>query len=246
MMADLHYFAFYPRDFASDGAVEAMSTKAVGAYILLLCKAWFETPAGTIPDDDMTLARWARMSDMDWDSVKAEVMAAFRKSGGRWKQKRLAEEYAKAHNKSEALSQAGRKGAEARYRPGHSQAMPTEQQQQQKQNRTNLAEQHGEAFRLSGLAADAAPKELLRACGISGTTLEKLAHCDNADAGRIRQVCAELAARNGAIGNPAGLLASTLAAEWNVSLSKRTVGASDLRVNDTLRKARDRARGMKA
>lgn len=161
----LHFFSFYPRDFASDGAVEAMSTKAVGAYILLLCKAWFESPPGTLPDDDVTLAKWSRLSAKDWAEVKAEVMAAFKKSGDRWKQKRLAEEHGKANAKSTALSEAGRRGAEARYRPGHSQAMPAEQsraiaEQKQKQINPEASKQESSAAGIS-LAARPPAQEVV-------------------------------------------------------------------------------------
>lgn len=90
------YFPFYPKDFSADDAVEAMSTTAVGAYILLLCKAWHQEPPATLPDDDRLLARWSRLSLDEWSEVKPEVIAAFTLCGdGRWQQKRLRNEYAK-------------------------------------------------------------------------------------------------------------------------------------------------------
>jgi len=87
------YFPFYPRDFASDGKVEAMSTAAVGAYILLLCKAWHESPPCSIPDNDSTLARWARLSADEWSSVKQAVLSAWTLCGDRWTQGRLLREF---------------------------------------------------------------------------------------------------------------------------------------------------------
>ena len=63
---DPPYFPFYPDDFACDGKVEAMTTEEVGAYTLLLCKAWREDPPGSIPDDDRVRARWTRLTPDRW------------------------------------------------------------------------------------------------------------------------------------------------------------------------------------
>jgi uncharacterized protein YdaU (DUF1376 family) len=46
---DAPAFMFYPDDFTSDGKVEAMTTEEVGAYLLLLCKAWREKPRQPFP-----------------------------------------------------------------------------------------------------------------------------------------------------------------------------------------------------
>jgi uncharacterized protein YdaU (DUF1376 family) len=84
------YFSFYPADFAGDGVVEAMTTEQVGAYILLLCKAWAESPPGTIPDDDAVLARWTRLPVKRWRALKAGILAAFvAGDDGRYYQKPL-------------------------------------------------------------------------------------------------------------------------------------------------------------
>ena len=109
------YFPFYPRDFSSDGVVEAMSTKAVGAYTLLLCKAWFEDPAGSLPKDDVVLARWARVSDLEWSSIRLEVVAAFRDAGTRWVQKRMTTEAERALNLIAAKSKGGKAAMAVRW-----------------------------------------------------------------------------------------------------------------------------------
>lgn len=94
---DAPFFNFYPDDFVSDGDVEAMTTEEVGAYMLLLCKAWREKPAATIPNDDRVLARWARLTPEHWSECKAAVMAPWKlcKGGLRFVQPRLKKEYDK-------------------------------------------------------------------------------------------------------------------------------------------------------
>jgi uncharacterized protein YdaU (DUF1376 family) len=105
---------FYPDDFASDGKVEAMTSEGVGCYILLLCKAWRENPAGTIPADDRLLARWARVSDERWAALRPEVLSPFEPcNDGRLVQKRLRSEYEKQRRSRRARSLAGKLGAAA-------------------------------------------------------------------------------------------------------------------------------------
>lgn len=137
-MAKLPYFQFYVADFANDGRVAAMTAREVGAYILLLCKAWHEEPIGSIPDNDVVLARWARMSAKTWEACKAQVLACFElRDDGRWHQKRMQAEAEKAHATSAARAEAGKKGGLRKWRdkenrdgkdlaqpePGHSPAM---------------------------------------------------------------------------------------------------------------------------
>ena len=95
------YFPLYVKDFAADPVVEAMSTEAVGAYILLLCKAWHLDPPASLPADDRVLARWARLSPEQWSEVKSEVIAAFTLGDdGRMHQKRLRQEFEGFRQKS--------------------------------------------------------------------------------------------------------------------------------------------------
>lgn len=113
--ARMPWFAFYPRDFSSDGKVEAMTTTEVGCYILLLCKAWNEEPAGTLPDDDQSLARWSRVTTEMWTTFKGRVMAPWTLGAdGRWHQKRMKEEAARADEISTQRAKAGRASGKAR------------------------------------------------------------------------------------------------------------------------------------
>ena len=110
------FFAFYPSDFSGDINVEAMSTLQVGAYVLLLCKAWQADPPASLPNDDAQLARFARVEAGVWAEIKAGVMSAFRfGSDGRWHSKRLRLEYDKALQLIRTKKAAGKKGAESRW-----------------------------------------------------------------------------------------------------------------------------------
>lgn len=107
------YFPLYVLDLVGDDAVEAMTTEAFGAYMLLLCKAWHQEPPGTIPNDDSVLARWSRVSPERWQELRQMVFAAFKpcKGGKRLMQKRMVKEYEKLVSKLKVLSEAGRRGA---------------------------------------------------------------------------------------------------------------------------------------
>src|SRR5262249_27618859 len=92
----LPYFPFYVRDFVSDAKVEARTTEEVGAYVLLLCKAWQQDPAGSIPADDTILARWARLDAVAWARCRPAVLLPFvLGADGRYHQKRMRNEFAK-------------------------------------------------------------------------------------------------------------------------------------------------------
>jgi uncharacterized protein YdaU (DUF1376 family) len=109
-------FLFYVDDFTSDGVVEAMTTEQVGAYTLLLCKAWREDPPGTIPDDDEILARWARMPAKKWIACRERVLKAFYLgTDGRYHQKRMEAEYVKAVEQQERRQRRARGAADARW-----------------------------------------------------------------------------------------------------------------------------------
>jgi uncharacterized protein YdaU (DUF1376 family) len=109
-------FLLYVSDFTSDGNVEAMTTQEVGAYILLLCKAWKEEPAGSLPDDDSTLARWSRLTPAQWAKCRAAVLTPFRKrEDGRLHQPRMQKEFAKLRGVRASRSQAAKRAADARW-----------------------------------------------------------------------------------------------------------------------------------
>jgi uncharacterized protein YdaU (DUF1376 family) len=89
-------FVVYPRDFTADAKVELMNTEEVGAYWLLLCKAWHETPAGSLPNDDRALAVWSKLTPERFAACKPNVMAPFElKKDGRWHQPWMKSEFDK-------------------------------------------------------------------------------------------------------------------------------------------------------
>lgn len=109
-------FPLYPQHLVADGKVEAMTTEEVGAYMLLLCKAWYEEPVATIPDDDWTLARWTRLTVGRWRKCKPRVLSAFRKcDNGRYEQPRLRDEYERQRAYSRRQSSSGKQGADRRW-----------------------------------------------------------------------------------------------------------------------------------
>jgi uncharacterized protein YdaU (DUF1376 family) len=61
--------------------VELMSGDAVKAYVYLLCRAWHEEPIATLPNDDVKLARMARLSPDEWERLKPEIMPRFSING---------------------------------------------------------------------------------------------------------------------------------------------------------------------
>lgn len=110
------FFAFYPADFANDINVEAMSTLQVGAYILLLCKAWQSNPPASLPASDTVLARLARVDAETWQEIKAGVLVAFQLGeDGRLHNKRLRREFDASVKRIEAARENGRKGGLAKH-----------------------------------------------------------------------------------------------------------------------------------
>lgn len=117
-------FLLYPNDFTSDSKVEAMTTREVGAYFLLLCKAWFEKPVATIPNDDRVLARWARLTPDEWTECRDAVLAPFKSCpDNRLLSPRLSSEHRKLMESRNKRSRAGKIAAGKRW-PSHAPAIP--------------------------------------------------------------------------------------------------------------------------
>ena len=119
MANKLPWFPFFVNDFLSDQKVELMTTTEVGAYTLLLLRAWKEEPCGSIPADDAVLAVWTRLGPIAWTECKSHVLACFQlRSDGRYYQKRMCQEYAKLTTTLRKRADAGRKGGISKARKG--------------------------------------------------------------------------------------------------------------------------------
>lgn len=113
----LLFFPFYPDDFLLDELVERMTTEEVGAYWLLLCRAWKQSPAGSLPADDDVLAHWARLTPDRWAAVRPAVLAPFRRqSDGRFYQPRMVLEHRKSISIQRSRKNGGKAGAEKRWK----------------------------------------------------------------------------------------------------------------------------------
>jgi uncharacterized protein YdaU (DUF1376 family) len=100
------------------GDTRHLSQAEHGAYLLLLITAW-RTAGCCLPDDDGLLSRYAGCKDpRTWRRQKPVVMAFWELRGGRWYQKRLTTERRYVAELARKRAEAGREGAEARWRNG--------------------------------------------------------------------------------------------------------------------------------
>lgn len=111
----LPFFKLFPDEFSSDGRVEAMSKAALGCHVLLMCKSWREDPVASIPDDDVILAKWARVLPDKWLEVRDEVLAAWTPRDGRFHHRALRAQYEVAISEKKSMSDAGKRGASKRW-----------------------------------------------------------------------------------------------------------------------------------
>lgn len=96
-------FLFDVDDWLGSFTVEDMSGDQVKAYLYLLCRAWHEKPIATLPNDDLRLARMARVSPEQWEQLKPEILAQFKSDGnGRIYNERLKKEAAYCKGRSSA------------------------------------------------------------------------------------------------------------------------------------------------
>jgi uncharacterized protein YdaU (DUF1376 family) len=97
----------YVADYIADTG--HLSATEHGAYLLLIMHYWQN---GSLPVDDVRLARIARMTQKEWAKSCATIAAFF--SDG-WGHKRIDEELARAEQITNKRKAAGIAGAEARY-----------------------------------------------------------------------------------------------------------------------------------
>lgn len=95
------------------GDTTDLTTEQHGAYMLLLLTMWKRD--GKLPCTDSQLAAIAKLSPARWRTHKPILMQFFKPAGDHLTQKRLTIELVRAKKTSQSKSDAGKKGAEARY-----------------------------------------------------------------------------------------------------------------------------------
>lgn len=101
-----HWMPMYWSDFKAD--TEHLGALETGAYMMLIGHYW---NTGGLPDDDIKLARIARMTAEEW-AVSKSTIAEFFQDG--WKHKRIEQELADANAAYERRANAGRRGGQAK------------------------------------------------------------------------------------------------------------------------------------
>lgn len=104
------FMQLYVADYLGD--TRHLTTEQHGAYLLLLMAMW--RASGDLPNDAGKLARMAGLTPTRWAKISGDVMALFEAREGRLSHKRITAELKKAQRTSDARSEAGLRGAEAK------------------------------------------------------------------------------------------------------------------------------------
>ena len=100
------WMPLYIRDYIAD--TTRLTTQQHGAYLLILMDYWM---SGAPPDDDVVLARIARLDLAEWQSIRASIEPYFSIEGGMWRHGRLEHE----HDKAAGQKRRSRSGGGARW-----------------------------------------------------------------------------------------------------------------------------------
>jgi uncharacterized protein YdaU (DUF1376 family) len=95
-----------------------LSAQETGAYMMLLMMAW-RLPGCVLPDDDIKLARWARVEPRTWARLKPTIMEFWTRVETGWKQKRLAKEHDHVSKRAEVARLNGSHGGRPKTLNGH-------------------------------------------------------------------------------------------------------------------------------
>lgn len=109
-MSERPFMQLYVSDFIGDTL--HLSTEQVGAYLLLLMAMW--NAGGSLPDDEVKLARIVRLSVKKWRAVAPDLLSFFERVDGAVRHKRLTKELQKSESKSESRASAGAEGGKAK------------------------------------------------------------------------------------------------------------------------------------
>lgn len=107
-MSTLPVLPLYVNDFIAD--TPHLNAEETGAYLMLMMMAW-KSPDGSLPDDDVILSRWARVSLKCWRRIKPTVMAFWGlDDDGRWTQVRLTQVKRRASQRANVARENGSLG----------------------------------------------------------------------------------------------------------------------------------------
>lgn len=90
-----------------------LSRSQHGAYLMLLSALW--NNGGSLPADDVTLAKHALCTNSEWAAMKALILAFFDVRRGKISSRKLSEELANYKTIIGKRKSAGKTGSEARY-----------------------------------------------------------------------------------------------------------------------------------
>lgn len=95
------------------GDTTHLTTFEHGAYLLLLMVAW-RSPGCCLPDDDILLSRYTRMTRDKWRKTRPILASFFDIRDGVWRQRRLSDEFQLLQSKRKQQSEAGNASAKAK------------------------------------------------------------------------------------------------------------------------------------
>lgn len=108
-MSERPFMQLYVSDFVGDTLL--LSTEHIGAYLLLLIALW--NAHGSLPADEIKLARATRMTVKKWRRVAVDLMPFFEVEEGTLTHHRLTKELQKSEAQSNSRAIAGAKGGTA-------------------------------------------------------------------------------------------------------------------------------------
>jgi uncharacterized protein YdaU (DUF1376 family) len=107
---DARYMPLYVGAYLADTA--HLSTVAHGAYLLLIMNYWQRGSA--LPSSDRKLASIARLTDVEWASIRDDLAEFFIEENGLWRHGKIDVELRRAAQKIDAAKRAGEASANAR------------------------------------------------------------------------------------------------------------------------------------
>ena len=110
MANEARYMPLYVDRYLADTAY--LPTIAHGAYLLLIMNYWQR--GKPLPASDRKLASIARLTDVEWASIRDDIAAYFIEEDGEWRHTKIDTELRRAAQKIEAAKRAGEASANAR------------------------------------------------------------------------------------------------------------------------------------